>query len=319
MAEDRKYRSTELEEMVGSGAVYEIPWRKVQPFKNQPRKHFDRAKLERLKASIAERGQKTPGKVRVLVGGTERQFELVDGERRLRACSLLDRPFRAWVVDIRDSDEQFEESVLANFNRADHTPLEIAHAVERVRHSPRITAFPKGEQIDAVARTFGRSTAWVHSYLGLARLDPKLRRLLEPEIKKKDRVPLLLAFRLSTLPKNEQWTQWERILSRRLSHREAQRHIDKHIIKKGLGAHRRGRKPSDDMEIFLRFLRRTEQETGAILDMPDGIFERMFVTRDAAQRKRLMDELDMTVAALDRVRQRTRAAMRAVPAPQMVQ
>jgi ParB/RepB/Spo0J family partition protein len=318
MSEVRRYRTSELQEMANSGAVYEIPHQLIKPFKGQPRRHFDGAKLARLKQSIKERGQNTAGEVRILIGGTDRQFELVDGERRLRACQLLDRPFRALVIDIDNAEEQFEKSILANFNRADHTPLEIAHAVSRIRRSARITTFPKGEQIDAVARTFGHSTAWVHSYLSLERLEPQLRKLLEPEVKKSERIPLRLAFRLATLPKADQLPEWESIRKKKLSHREAQRHIDTTIIKKGLGVHRRGRKPSDDMEIFARFLGRIEKEAASIMDMPDAEFHSMFTNRNTPQRKRIMDDLEMMMQSLERVRQRTEAAMRAVPPRPMV-
>lgn len=316
---DKRFKQGELESLVETGAVTEIPWRSVRPMQGQPRTHFNRTRLEALKLSIAHKGQLKPGEVRVLWGGVEQQFELIDGERRLRACSLLDRPFRAWVTDVKDPEDQFERSFISNINREGHTPLEIAEAVQRIRNSGRIRALPKGEQIAAVAESAGRSVAWVNSYLSLARLDYKLRRLLEPKTKKQDRIPLVIAFRLSTLPRDDQVTEWERIRKRKLSSRLAQRHIDRTILKKGLHEHRRGRKPCDDMDILLRFLRHTESETGAILDMPDNQFERMFASRDIVQRKRLVDELEMTVAALDRVRQRIKAALRAVPAPLMVQ
>jgi ParB/RepB/Spo0J family partition protein len=319
MMGDQRFSQTMLESLVESGAVVEVPWRSVRPMKGQPRTHFNRSRLEALKLSIAHKGQLKPGEVRVLWGGVEQQFELIDGERRLRACSLLDRPFRAWVTDVKDPEDQFERSFISNLNREGHTPLEIAEAVQRIRNSTRVRALPKGEQIAAVAESAGRSIAWVNSYLGLARLDYQLRKLLLPKTKKKERIPLVIAFRLSTLPKDDQVTEWERIKKRKLTSRQAQRQIDKTILKKGLHEHRRGRRPSDDMDVLLRFLRHTESETGAILDMPDTQFERMFASRDIVQRKRLADELEMTVAALDRVRQRIKAALRSVPAPVMVQ
>ena len=69
--------------------------------------------------------------------------------RRLRACSLLDRPFSALVEDVADPEEQYEKSARSNLNRADHTPLEIAHMVERMNQYrfPWIYARDKSQEV----------------------------------------------------------------------------------------------------------------------------------------------------------------------------
>lgn len=299
-----------LRELVEEKRVVEIPWRMVRPMKGQPRTYFDPKKLRELRESIAERGQETVGKVRVLWSGRDQQFELIDGERRLRACSLLDRPFSALVEDVADPEEQYEKSARSNLNRADHTPLEIAHMVERIRNSKRIGALPKGEQIAATARVFSKSPSWALSYLSLARLVPDLRRLLEPTTKKQDRIPLVLAFRLSTLPRDEQLMQWKNISRRNLGIVHAQRHIDRIILKKGLHVHRRGRKPADEFALVRRFTEKVQSESGAILDMSDARLAGMVKGRSEKDINSIMQELAMSVQAVDRVRQRIRQAIK---------
>ncbi|HUO75485.1 MAG TPA: ParB N-terminal domain-containing protein [Candidatus Paceibacterota bacterium] len=308
------FTSQQLREFVEEQRVVDIPWRCVRRFKGQPRTYFDPRKLRELQESIAEKGQETVGKVRVLWSGTEQQFELIDGERRLKVCSLLDRPFRALVEDAQDPEEQYEKSVRANLNRADHTPLEIARAVENIRMSKRITSLPTGVQIDATARVFSKSASWVQSYLSLARLVPDLRRLLEPTVKKKNRIPLVLAFRLSTLPRDEQLIQWKRITSRKLGLIHAQRLIDGVILKKGLHKHRRGRKPADEFALIRRFSDKVQQDAGAVLDMSDAHLVRVFTSRTERDRQALLQDLAMAAQAVDRVRQRLKQAVKEVRA-----
>jgi ParB-like chromosome segregation protein Spo0J len=51
------------------GNVQEIPCERISPFAGQPRKHFNKQKMEELEASIKAVGQKVPGIVKLLPGG----------------------------------------------------------------------------------------------------------------------------------------------------------------------------------------------------------------------------------------------------------
>ncbi|TAL49434.1 hypothetical protein EPN83_00810 [Patescibacteria group bacterium] len=62
---------------------------RVHPFQDQPRKHFSKRGLEELADSIETSGQLQPATVRILCGdGDDTEFELIDGERRWRACLI---------------------------------------------------------------------------------------------------------------------------------------------------------------------------------------------------------------------------------------
>jgi ParB family transcriptional regulator, chromosome partitioning protein len=60
-----------------------IPLTDIKPSKTNPRKYFDQAKLAELAASVKEHGVLQP----VLVRGNGKGYELVAGERRLRAAT----------------------------------------------------------------------------------------------------------------------------------------------------------------------------------------------------------------------------------------
>lgn len=309
----------ELDELARAGTIVMIPWQEILPDARQPRRHFDKTRMDALTGAIKEGSQKLPAVVRPLLGDPNFKFKLVDGERRYRAAKALDQDVPCLVREFRDEDEVLEFQVQANFNRDGHTPMETCNILQRLLESRRFRTLPKKERMAALGRFFGHSELWAWQYLGLRRLHPKLRRLLEPGTPKKKRIPTALAIKLSGFEHAEQMRMYKSIDKLGLNFKRARRFIDRTNLDKGLHTHRKGRRPSDDLEILAGFLGRVGQETAAILDLDDDRFNRMFATRDAAQRKRLMEELDMAVVALDRVRDRTRRAFRAVPAPQMVQ
>ncbi len=76
--------------------------------------------------------------------------QLVDGERRLRACKIAGEQFRAEVVEGEtDSEEIFARSFAANFGKQDHDPIEIAEGLSRLSAA--------GKTHEQIARIAGRS------------------------------------------------------------------------------------------------------------------------------------------------------------------
>ena len=88
---------------------------RVRPLPGQPRKRF--GGIRELAASIVEIGQATPGIVTLVTDDPAFDAQLVDGERRLRACRLAGRPFRAEVREDGDDESIFAASFAANFGR----------------------------------------------------------------------------------------------------------------------------------------------------------------------------------------------------------
>ncbi len=137
-----------------------LPIDSIEPNPRQPRHHFDEESLAELAASIRESGLLQPVLVRC-VGS--RRFELIAGERRLRACRLagLDR-VPAVVREATDRDG-LALAIVENVHRADLDPIEEAQAYQALIEEFSLT------QAD-VARRVGRSRSAVANALRLLQL-----------------------------------------------------------------------------------------------------------------------------------------------------
>ncbi len=122
-------------------ASVSIPYREIlidliDKDPNQPRVHFDEAKLEELCDSIKTYGVLNPLIVRP--GKKEGRFQLVAGERRLRASHKAG--LNKVPVIVSNDSIQSEDAVLAvqlveNLQRDDLTPLERAHAIGALKET----------------------------------------------------------------------------------------------------------------------------------------------------------------------------------------
>ena len=97
----------------------------IAPNPRQPRRDFDEDALMALAGSIRSRGLLQPVVVRPLAGGT---FELVAGERRLRACKLAGLERIPAVVRQAEDWERLDLALAENMARVDLNPVEEARA-----------------------------------------------------------------------------------------------------------------------------------------------------------------------------------------------
>jgi len=144
----------------------------IQPNRYQPRKQFPRDDLEQLSLSIREQGIIQP----LLVRNHGNSYELVTGERRLRAARLAG--FTQVPVIIRDlSDLQLlEMSIVENIQREDLNPIEEAEAYYRLISEFNLTQ-------DQVADKVGKSRPAVANFLRLRQLpDPIKESLMDGKL-----------------------------------------------------------------------------------------------------------------------------------------
>lgn len=105
--------------------IAEIEIEKVRANPYQPRKEFNLQAMEELKQSIRENGIIQPITVRQIDDG----FELIAGERRLRACIELGRQsIPAYVLSVTGEVEMMELALIENLQREDLNPVEEAEA-----------------------------------------------------------------------------------------------------------------------------------------------------------------------------------------------
>ncbi len=144
-------------------APTEIPLDRIRANPYQPRKSMDDDALRELASSIAEHGVLQP----VLVTETIDGYELIAGERRLRAARLAGLERIPAVVRQLAGREQLEVALVENIQRADLNPLEEAEAYRQL-----IDGF--GMNQEDVAQRVGRARSTVANTLRLLDLAPSV-------------------------------------------------------------------------------------------------------------------------------------------------
>ena len=141
----------------------------VRPNPRQPRRDFDEEALLNLAESIRSRGLLQPVVVRPLAGG---EFELVAGERRLRAAKLAGLETIPAVIREAEDWERLDLALAENMARVDLNPIEEARACAMLVDDLGIT---KGE----VGRRVGKSRVAVSNLIRLLELPDETLELIE--------------------------------------------------------------------------------------------------------------------------------------------
>lgn len=143
----------------------EVPVERIDPNPRQPRETFDEGALAELAASIREVGLLQP----LVVRTAGERFELVAGERRLRAARTagLDRV----PVVVRDTSdvELLREALIENIHREELNPLEEAAAYQQLLED-------LGATHDELAQRLGRSRPAISNAIRLLQLPAGLQR-----------------------------------------------------------------------------------------------------------------------------------------------
>lgn len=158
--------STEQSDMVSvpGATLVSVPPSSIRPNPHQPRKEFRQEELDELIHSVTEFGVLQPIVVRPLASQDgEVQFELIMGERRLRAATAAGLATIPAVVRDTDDDAMLRDALLENLHRANLNPLEEASAYQQLLSDFGITQ-------DELATKLGRSRPQVTNTLRLLRL-----------------------------------------------------------------------------------------------------------------------------------------------------
>jgi len=133
---------------------------------DQPRRHFDPERLEALSKSIAEKGVIQP---LVVTRGRDRRYQLVAGERRLRAARMAGLREVPVVFRERGSGgDDLEVALVENIQRDDLSPIEEAMAYDRLMREFHLTQ-------EQVAAKVGKSRSAVANTLRLLQLPRDVR------------------------------------------------------------------------------------------------------------------------------------------------
>ena len=125
--------------MTENNEIKNIEIDKIKPSAFQPRESFDKAKIEELAASIKERGLINPLTVRK----TDNGYEIIAGERRWRACSLLGWTHMSCIIRDVTEEQQRIDSLIENIHREDLNVIEKGRGVLEVFRAHGINDNPK--------------------------------------------------------------------------------------------------------------------------------------------------------------------------------
>ncbi len=142
-----------------ASAAQELLIKNIAANPYQPRCNFDEEKLQELAASIKEFGIVQP----VVVRKKGRSYELVAGERRLRAAGLAGLTKVPAIVKDYDDAKMMEIALIENIQRHDLNPIEEAQGLRRLMQEFKLTQEQTAEKV-------GRSRSAVTNILRLLNL-----------------------------------------------------------------------------------------------------------------------------------------------------
>ena len=151
---------------VVAGTALEVDINLVIPNSKQPRTYFDEAELQELAASIKEVGVLQPPVVRERSDG---RYELIMGERRLRASKLAGLKTIPVILRASSDNEMLREALLENIHRSQLNPLEEGAAYQNLLND-------FGYTHDELAAKVGKSRPTITNTLRLLNLPPSVQR-----------------------------------------------------------------------------------------------------------------------------------------------
>ena len=143
-----------------------IPIRSIAPNPRQPRTVFDEEKMSELITSIKEVGVLQPPVVRSIGDG---RFELIMGERRLRAAKAAGLTEIPVIIRQTPDDQLLREALLENIHRSELNAMEEGAAYEQLLNDFNYTH-------DELAQKIGRSRPHISNTLRLLQLPPSVQR-----------------------------------------------------------------------------------------------------------------------------------------------
>lgn len=163
---ERLFQRTDRFRLAGRVAEVEIGGIRPNPY--QPRQKFDEKSLDELAASILQLGVIQP----ITVRATESGFEVISGERRLRAARRAG--FKRIPAYIREADTEamLEMAIVENIQREELNPIEVALGYLRLIEECELTQ-------EQVAQKVGKNRATVANFLRLLKLPPRIQASLK--------------------------------------------------------------------------------------------------------------------------------------------
>jgi ParB family chromosome partitioning protein len=153
-------------------AIFHIEIHKIKPNPHQPRRYFDEESLKELANSIREHGILQPLVVSKIEKETEYgsdvEYQLIAGERRLRAAQMIGlERVPAIVKNVAKDAERLEMAIVENLQRSDLNPIETARAYAKLQDVFGLTQ-------QEIATRLGKSRETIANTLRLLKLPTEI-------------------------------------------------------------------------------------------------------------------------------------------------
>ncbi|PIE21321.1 MAG: chromosome partitioning protein ParB [Arachnia propionica] len=199
---------TTVSQPLADGSTYaELPVAEIEPNPDQPRTVFDEDELAELAASIEEVGVLQP----IVVRRAGEGYELIMGERRLRASKQAGREVIPAIIRGTQDTDLLRDALLENLHRANLNPLEEAHAYSQLLDDFSCT-------IEELSSRIHRSRPQISNTLRLLKLPVAVQRKVAAGTISAGHAKVLL----SLADPNEQTALAERIIAEGLSVRSTE-------------------------------------------------------------------------------------------------
>lgn len=196
--------------LTAQNGVVKVAVEKIRPNHLQPRRHFDPQELSELASSIQQHGLAQP--IVVSFDATTRSYELIAGERRLRATQLAGfKEIEVVVRQPKDDKHRLALTLIENLQRSDLNPIEVALGYLRLMKEFGINQSELGQEV-------GKSKSAISNTLRLLELADEIQKALSfGQISEGHGRALL-----SIVDPNLRHAVFKKILEGRLSVREAE-------------------------------------------------------------------------------------------------
>ena len=154
-----EFENSIIEEAKSNDSIVEISLSELRANPYQPRKNFDEEALHELADSIKEHGVFQP----IIVKKSIKGYEIIAGERRVRASKLAGKTTIPAIIKDFSDDEMMQIALLENLQRENLTAIEEAKAYKSIIESLNITQ-------EELAKKVGKSRSHITNILGLLKL-----------------------------------------------------------------------------------------------------------------------------------------------------
>ncbi len=261
------------------------------PYPGQPRKHFPEDEMIVFTKGIEQKGQLKPCLVKRVQHELGVLYQIIGGERRWRAAKRLSwSHIKTVFTNPGDDYEQFEEAVIDNFGGVVPPPLDVADSIAKLWNAPKYRDLSDSMKIEAMSAVFCQSVSWVRYHRSLLMLCPYVRRRLEVETPKKERISVLMgAFIAGVQQPEEQIHLADTAVAQSLSLNQLKEYARRRAASAGYMIGTRARKPVDDYDEFQTFLRRFDEKLALLVTMDHQRIKEMFKRRSPAERIEILD------------------------------